>query len=37
MFANIVIFFIVGIWHGAAWKFIAYGLYNGFIIAISNC
>ena len=35
-FANIVIFFIVGIWHGAAWKFIAYGLYNGFIIAISN-
>ena len=35
-FANIVIFFIVGIWHGAAWKYIAYGLYNGFIIAISN-
>lgn len=35
-FANIVIFFVVGIWHGAAWKFIVYGLYNGFIIAISN-
>ena len=35
-FANIVIFFIVGIWHGAAWKFIAYGLYNGIIIAFSN-
>ena len=35
-FANIVIFFIVGIWHGAAWKYIAYGLYNCFIIAISN-
>ncbi|MDO5403157.1 MAG: MBOAT family O-acyltransferase, partial [Eubacteriales bacterium] len=35
-FANILIFFIVGIWHGAAWKYIFYGLYNGFIIAISN-
>lgn len=34
--ANLLIFFIVGIWHGAAWKFIAYGLYNGFIIAGSN-
>ena len=34
-FANLVIFFVVGIWHGASWKFIAYGLYNGFIIAIS--
>lgn len=33
--ANILIFFIVGVWHGAAWKFIVYGLYNGFIIAIS--
>ena len=35
-FANIVIFFIVGIWHGASWKFIIYGLYNGFIIAFSS-
>ena len=34
-FANLVIFFVVGIWHGASWKYIAYGLYNGFIIAIS--
>lgn len=33
--ANLLIFFIVGIWHGAAWKFIIYGLYNGFIIAFS--
>lgn len=35
-FSNIVIFFVVGIWHGAAWKYIIYGLYNGFIIAFSN-
>lgn len=34
--ANLLIFFIVGIWHGAAWKFIAYGMYNGIIIAFSN-
>ncbi len=34
--ANLLIFFIVGIWHGAAWKYIAYGMYNGVIIAVSN-
>ena len=34
--SNLVIFFVVGVWHGAAWKFIAYGLYNGLIIAFSN-
>lgn len=34
--ADLLIFFIVGIWHGAAWKFIVYGLYNGFIIAFSS-
>lgn len=34
--ANIVVFLVVGVWHGAAWKFIAYGLYNGLIIAFSG-
>lgn len=34
--ANILVFFIVGVWHGAAWKFIVYGLYNGIIIAFSS-
>lgn len=33
---NLIIFFLVGIWHGASWHFIVYGLYNGFIIAISS-
>lgn len=34
--SNLVVFFVVGVWHGAAWKYIAYGLYNGFLIAFSN-
>lgn len=34
--ANLLIFFLVGVWHGAAWKFIAYGMYNGIIIAFSS-
>lgn len=34
--SDIFIFFIVGVWHGASWKFVAYGLYNGFIMAISS-
>lgn len=34
--ANIVVFFLVGVWHGAAWKYIVYGLYNGFILAFSG-
>lgn len=32
---NIVIFFIVGIWHGAYWHFVVWGLYNGVVISIS--
>ena len=34
--ANIVVFFLVGVWHGAAWKYIIYGLYNGIILAFSG-
>ena len=34
--ANIIVFLVVGIWHGAAWKYIVYGLYNGMIIAMSS-
>ena len=34
--ANLLVFFLVGVWHGPAWKFIVYGLYNGIIIAVSN-
>ena len=34
--ANILVFLLVGVWHGAAWKYIAYGLYNGIIIGVSG-
>ena len=34
--SNLLIFFIVGIWHGAEWRYIMYGMYNGIIIAFSN-
>lgn len=33
---NIIVFLVVGIWHGPAWHFIVYGLYNGLIIGISG-
>ncbi len=33
--ANIVVFIIVGIWHGPYWHYVAWGLYNGIIIALS--
>ena len=34
--ANLIVFFVVGVWHGAAWKYIIYGVYNGGIIAFSG-
>lgn len=33
--ADLLIFFIVGIWHGFSWKCVAYGMYNGIILAFS--
>ncbi len=33
---NIVVFLVVGIWHGPSMHFVVYGLYNGLIIAIST-
>ena len=34
--ANLIVFLAVGIWHGPAWHFLAYGLYNGLIISVSG-
>ncbi len=30
--AMFVVYFLVGFWHGASWKYIAYGIWNGTII-----
>lgn len=34
--SSIIVFFLVGLWHGAALNNIGWGLYNGIIIAASN-
>lgn len=33
---NILVFFIVGVWHGAQWHYVIWGLYNGVVIALSD-
>ncbi len=34
-FASLVVFFVVGVWHGANWKYVMFGLWNGVIIMLS--
>lgn len=33
--ASLIVFLVVGIWHGANWKYVAFGIWNGGIIMIS--
>lgn len=33
--ASVITFLVVGIWHGANWKYVAFGLWNGGVIMIS--
>lgn len=33
---NLLVFFLVGVWHGANWNYIVWGLFYGLIIAISG-
>jgi|LFRM01.1.fsa_nt_gb D-alanyl-lipoteichoic acid acyltransferase DltB (MBOAT superfamily) len=33
--ASFIVFFVIGIWHGASFKYMAFGLYNGNIISFS--
>lgn len=32
---NVIVFLVVGIWHGAQWSYIFWGLYNGIMLALS--
>ena len=34
--ASLITFVTIGVWHGAAWKYVAFGLWNGIIIMIST-
>lgn len=34
--ANIVVFLCVGLWHGAEWHYVLWGLYNGVIVALAD-
>ena len=34
--SNLLVFFLVGLWHGPTWANIGWGLYNGVIIASTN-
>lgn len=34
-FASLIVFLVVGVWHGADWKYVAFGLWNGVIIMLS--
>ena len=34
--ANIVVFLLIGVWHGAQMHYVVWGLYNGIVIALSD-
>ncbi len=33
--ASLIVFLVVGVWHGADWKYVAFGFWNGMIIMLS--
>ena len=33
--ASLIIFLIIGVWHGAGWKYFMYGVWNGVIVMVS--
>ena len=35
-FANVVVFLMVGVWHGAEMHYVVWGLYNGVIVALAD-
>ena len=34
-FASLIVFLLVGIWHGANWKYVGFGVWNGGVIMLS--
>lgn len=34
--ATFIIYFIIGLWHGAQWKYLAFGVWNGTLISLSQ-
>ena len=34
--ASLITFIVIGVWHGANWKYVAFGVWNGGIIMIST-
>ena len=34
--ASLITFLIIGIWHGASWKYVAFGFWNGMLILVST-
>lgn len=37
LFNILVVWFLTGFWHGAAWNFIAWGLYFAFLLIVEKC
>lgn len=36
-YANLfIIFFLCGLWHGAAWTFVAWGMFHGFVLVVER-
>jgi len=34
--ASLIVFLLVGVWHGANWKYVGFGLWNGGVIMLST-
>lgn len=34
--ASLIVFLIIGIWHGASWKYVAYGLYQAIFVSTAT-